>query len=407
MAFIARLVAALALSGLISWPAFAQQAPKPLRLALLTDMSGPAAVDDGPGSVVAARMAIADFGGTVLGSPIELLAGDHQNKPDIGLSIAKKWYDQDGVDMILDANNSAVALAVQQLTRVMNKVFLITGGSSSLLTGSACSPNGIQWQPDTYSLGHAVALSALQDGGRSWYFLTVDSALGQALQRDTADVLRSHGGNVVGEARHPFGTSDFAALLLDARSSGAKVLGLADTAGDLQNALKQAHEFGLNQQMQLVPLFMLIVDVNSVGLEQMQGVRFAEAFYWDMDEASRAWSRRFFATERHMPTSQQVDAYRATLHYLKAVKATGTTDAATVIARMKQTPIEDVLGYGGTIRMDGRVLRDMLYVQVKSPADSKYPWDYYRVVRNLPADKLYRPLTESDCDFVKASAQPK
>ena len=352
--FIARLAATLALCGLGWWPVSAQQATKPLRLGYLTDMSGPGAVDDGPGAVAAARMAIADFGGAVLGRPIELLIGDHQNKPDTGLSLAKKWYDQDGVDVILDANNSAVALAVQKLTRDQNKVFLITGGSSSLLTGSACSPNGMQWQPDTYSLGRAVALSALQDGSKSWYFLTVDSALGQALERDAADALKSHGGSVAGGSKHPFGTSDFAALLLEAQSSGAKVLGLADTAGDLQNAIKQAHEFDLDRQMQIVPLFMLIMDVNSIGLGQMQGARFAEAFYWDADDAARAWSRRFLATEKHMPTSQQVDAYRATMHYLKAVQATGTTDAGAVVARMKQTPIQDALGFGGTIRMDGQ-----------------------------------------------------
>lgn len=407
MPFIAYLRVVLVLGGLGWLPASAQQAAKPVRLGFLTDMSGPGAIDDGPGGVAAARMAIADFAGTVLGRPIELLVGDHQNKADIGLSLAKRWYDQDSVDAILDANNSAVALAVQQLTRDKDRVFLITGGSSSLLTGSACSPNGIQWQSDTYSLGRAVALSVLQDGGKNWYFLTVDTALGQALEHDAADVLKSNGGSVVGRSKHPFGASDFAALLLQAQSSGAKVLGLANTAGDMQNAVKQAHEFGLDRQMRVVPLFMLIMDVNGIGLAQMAGARFAEVFYWDTDDATRTWSRRFFATEKHMPTSIQVDAYRATTHYLKAVQAVGTTDAAAVIAHMKQTPIQDALGFGGTIRVDGRVLRDVHYVEVKSPADSKYDWDYYRIIRDLPADQVYRPLDKSDCGFVKALGQPK
>ena len=394
-----RLALLVAIGGLSIWPAMAADNARPVRIGFLTDMSGPSAIDDGPGSITAARMAIADFGGTVLGRPVELLTGDHQNKPDIGLSIAKRWYTEDGVDAIMDVNNSAVALAIQQLTRDQDRVFMITGASSSLLTGKACSPNGVQWLTDTYSLARAVALPTLEDGGKSWYFLTVDYAFGHALEHDATGVIEANGGKVLGASKYPYGTTDYSAYLVQAQASGAQVLGFANSGQDMENAVKQAREFGLH--LRLVPLLTLIMDVHSVGLEQMQGVRFADPFYWDTNDATRTWSKRFFAAEKHMPTALQVDAYRAMWHYLEAIKATETTEGRAVVRQMEKAPIKDVLGNGGTIREDGRVIRDLHYVEVKSPAESKYPWDYYRVIRDIPAAQIYRPLSESECPLVK------
>jgi branched-chain amino acid transport system substrate-binding protein len=382
-----------------AWMAVTGAQAEPFRIGFLTDMNGPSAIDDGPGSITAARMAIADFGGTILGRPIELLTGDHHNKPDVGLGIAKQWYTVDGVDAIMDVNNSAVALSIQELTREQNKIFLITGASSSLLTGKACSPNSVQWLTDTYSLSRAAVMPTIADGGKSWYFLTVDYAFGHALERDATSVLQANGGTVVGAAKVPYGTTDFSAYLLQARASGADVLGFANSGQDMENAVKQAHEFGV--QMRLVPLLMLIMDVHSIGLDSMKGTRFADVFYWDTNDLTRAWSKRFFEAEQHMPTALQVDAYRGMLHYLKAIKAVGTTEAQVVMHQMKREPIKDVMGDGGTIREDGRVIRDLHYYEVKSPSESKQEWDYYRLIRNIPAAQVYRPLSESECPLVK------
>jgi branched-chain amino acid transport system substrate-binding protein len=381
------------------WVVAAAAQAEPLRIGFLTDMNGPSAIDDGPGSITAARMAIADFGGSVLGRPIELLTGDHHNKPDIGLATAKEWYTAEGVDAIMDVNNSAVALGIQDLTRDLNKVFLITGASSSLLTGKACTPNSVQWLTDTYSLSRAAVIPTIADGGKSFFFLTVDYAFGHALQRDATSVLQANGGTLLGDTKHPYGQTDFSANLLQAQASGAQVLLFADSGQDMENAVKQAREFGLH--IRLVPLLMLIMDVQSDGLEAMQGTRFADVFYWDMNERTRAWSKRFFEAEKHMPTALQVDAYRAMLHYLGAIKTLGTTEAKGVVRQMKKDPIKDILGDGGTIREDGRVIRDMGYFEVKSPSESKYPWDYYRLLHTIPADQIYRPLGQSECPLVK------
>ncbi|HEY0184049.1 MAG TPA: ABC transporter substrate-binding protein [Rhodopila sp.] len=372
---------------------------EPLRIGFLTDMNGPSAIDDGPGSITAARMAIADFGGTVLGRPIEIVAGDHHNKADVGLATAKQWFTQEGVDAIMDVNNSAVALSIQSLTRQLNKVFLITGASSSLLTGRNCSPNSVQWLTDTYSLGRSAVMPTLADGGKAWFFLTVDYAFGHGLESDATSVLNANSGRVVGDVKYPYGSTDFSSYLLQAQASGAQVLGFANSGQDMENAIKQAHEFGL--KMRMVPLLMLIMDVHSVGLDAMQGTRFADAFYWDLNDKTRAWSKRFFEAEKHMPTALQVDAYRAMWHYLSAVRASGTTDGKIVVQQMKQDPIRDVLGDGGTIREDGRVIRDMHYFEVKAPAQSEYEWDYYRLIRDIPASEVYRPLSESECPLVK------
>jgi branched-chain amino acid transport system substrate-binding protein len=388
-----------AICGVAIWAAVGAASAEPLRIGFLTDMNGPSAIDDGPGSITAARMAIADFGGSVLGRPIELLTGDHHNKPDIGLATAKEWYTVDGVDAIMDVNNSAVALGIQNLTRELNKVFLITGASSSLLTGKACTANSVQWLTDTYSLSRAAVMPTIADGGKSFYFLTVDYAFGHALEQDSTSVLKANGGTMVGASRHPYGTSDYSAYLVQAQASGAQVLVFANSGQDMENAVKQAREFGL--QMRLVPLLMLIMDVHSVGLDAMHGTRFADVFYWDLNDVTRAWSKRFFDAEQHMPTALQVDAYRGMLHYLQAIKAAGTTEAQAVVRQMKKDPIKDVLGDGGTIREDGRVIRDMHYFEVKSAAESRYPWDYYRLIRDIPAALIYRPLSESECPLVE------
>ncbi len=391
-----------AICGVAAWAAVAAARAEPLRIGFLTDMNGPSAIDDGPGSITAARMAIADFGGKVLGRPIELLVGDHHNKPDIGLATAKEWYTVDGVDAIMDVNNSAVALGIQGLTRDLDKVFLITGASSSLLTGKACTPNSVQWLTDTYSLSRAAVMPTIADGGKTFYFLTVDYAFGHALEHDATSVLQANGGTFEGDSKHPYATTDFSAYLLQAQASGAQVLMFANSGQDMENAVKQAREFDL--KMHLVPLLMLIMDVHSDGLAAMQGTRFADVFYWDLNDQTRAWSKRFFAAEHHMPTALQVDAYRAMLHYLQAIKEAGTTEAKTVVRQMKKDPIKDVLGDGGTIREDGRVIRDMYYFQVKSPAESKYPWDYYRLLHEVPAADIYRPLSDSECPLVKQQA---
>jgi branched-chain amino acid transport system substrate-binding protein len=374
-------------------------ATEPLRIGFLTDMSGPSAIDDGPGSITSARMAVADFGGSVLGRQIEIVTGDHHNKPDVGLATAKQWFTQDGVDAIMDVNNSAVALSIQSLVRDMDKVFLITGASSSLLIGKNCSPNSVQWLTDTYSLSRSAVLPTLADGGKNWFFLTVDYAFGHSLENDATHLLEANGGKVVGDVNHPYGITDFSSFLLQAQASGAQVLGFANSGQDMENAVKQAHEFDL--KMRLVPLLMLIMDVHSIGLDAMQGTRFADAFYWDLNDHTRAWSKRFFEAEKHMPTALQVDAYRSVWHYLSAVKEAGTTEGKIVVQQMKKDPIKDVLGDGGTIREDGRVIRDMHYFEVKSPAEAKYDWDYYRLIRDIPASQVYRPLSESQCPLVK------
>jgi branched-chain amino acid transport system substrate-binding protein len=376
----------------------AQAATPPLKIGYLTDMSGPSAIDDGPGGVAAARMAVADFGGEVLGRKIEIVTGDHQHKPDVAIAIAKKWYTNDGVDAIMDVNDSSVALAVQQLTRDEDHVLLITGAGSSQLTGKSCSPNGVQWLTDTYSLARAAVLATVQEDEKKWFFITSDYAFGHALQADATAALLASGGTVLGAATYPFGTTDFAAYLLRASASGADVLAFANSSRDMENAVKQAHEFGL--KMHIVPLLTLLMDIHSVGLEEMQGAHIADTSYWDTTDAMKIWAKRFLAAEGHMPTSLQVDSYRAVMHYLQAVQHAGVTEGKAVVRQMEQDPIEDSLGKGGTIRKDGRVIRDLLYLSVKSPAESKYPWDYYRVLKTIPAADIYRPLSEGGCPLV-------
>jgi branched-chain amino acid transport system substrate-binding protein len=373
-----------------------------VKIGVLNDMSSLYSDATGKGSLTAAQMAVEDFGGKVRGNPIELISADHQNKPDIGSTIARTWYDTDKVDVIVDVPTSSVALAIQQITQERNRVFLISGAGASDLTGKACSPNGIHWTYDTYALSNVAGKAMLARGEDSWFFITANYAFGQSLERDAAAIVKANGGQVVGAVHHPLNTQDFSSFLIQAQASKAKVVALANAGGDTQNAIKQAYEFGLQRQGQkLLALLFNITDVHSLGIEAAQGMIATEGFYWDMDDASRAFSKRFFEKANHMPTMIQAGVYSAVTHYLKAVDATGTDEAKAVIARMKAMPINDFFAKNGHIREDGRMVHDMYLVQVKSPAESKGEWDLYKVLATARGDDAYRSLAEGGCPLVK------
>jgi branched-chain amino acid transport system substrate-binding protein len=380
----------------------AQVSDDVVKIGVLNDQSGLFADLAGPGSVEAARMAVADFGGTVLGKPIEVVAGDHQNKPDVGAALARQWYDVDKVDVILDIPNSGVALAVQQVTKDKNKLVIFSSAAVSDLTGKACSPNGIHWAFDSYALAHSTGSAVVKQGGDSWFFLTVDYALGHTLERDTAEVVKASGGKVVGSVKHPLNTADFSSFVLQAQQSKAKVVAFANAGGDLSNSIKQAQEFGLFQAGQKpVGIMVFLTDVHSLGLQAAQGLQLTASFYWDMNDETRKWSKRFFEKVKRMPTMPQAGVYTSVLHYLRAIKAAGTDEAMAVAKKMRETPINDFMTKNGRIREDGRVLRDFYLFQVKTPSESKGPWDYYKLVATVPAEQAARPLSESDCPLVK------
>jgi branched-chain amino acid transport system substrate-binding protein len=372
--------------------------PPPIRIGYLTDVSGPSSSNDGTAGVDAARMAIEDFGGTVLGRQIELLIGDHQGKVDVGTGIVRRWLDVDGVDAVMDMNNSAIALAASNLVLAKNKILLATAAASDSLTGKDCSPNLVQWLPDTYSNSRAVASLLTKNGLDTWFFISVDYALGQALVNSASQAIAAKGGKVLGTVKHPLGTADFASLLLQAQASDAKVLALASPGADMANLVKQAREFGLKMKTAVFMLY--IMEVHSLGLADTAGIQFVDTFYWDLDDKSRAWSKRFFARNGKMPTAPQVNAYEGLYHYLKAIKAAGTTDTETVMKTMKTLRVDDATGDSGYIREDGRVIRDMHLFEVKSPQESKYPWDYFKTIGTLPGDQAYRSLTDGKCAFV-------
>ncbi len=374
----------------------------PVRIGVLTDMSSLYADVTGPGSLAAVQMAVEDFGGTVLGKPIEVISADHQNKPDIGSTIARKWYDEEGVDVIADVPTSSVALAVEDVTREKHKIALMSAPASSDITGKNCSPYTAQWTFDTYSLAHVTGGAVVKSGGDSWYFVTADYAFGHALQRDTASVVEAAGGRVLGSVDVPLNTQDFSSYLLQAQGSKAKIIGLANAGGDTINSIKQGAEFGVVEGGQkFAALLMFITDVNSIGLKTAQGLQLTTAFYWDQNEASRAWSKRFLARVRHMPTMVQAGDYSAVMHYLKAVKALGSKDPDKVMAKMRETPINDFMTKDGHLRVDGRVLRDMYLYEVKKPSESKGPWDYFKLVQAVPAAEAYRPLDQGGCPLAK------
>ena len=389
--------AALLLASIV--PVRAQET---FKIGVLNDQSGLYADLAGLGSVEAAKMAVEDFGGSVLGKKIEVVSADHQNKPDVASSIVNRWFDVDQVKVVFDVPNSGVALAVQAIAKNKNRVFIVSGAASSDLTGKSCSPVGIHWTYDTYALAHGTGTALVKQGGDSWFFLTADYAFGHALERDTTAAVTAAGGKVIGSAKVPFPNQDFSSFLLQAQSSGAKVIGLANAGGDTINSIKQAAEFGINKSQTLAGLLVFLTDIHSIGLETAQGLVLTTAFYWDLNDETRAWSKKFAARNKGaMPTDVQAGVYSAVLHCLKAVQATGSDDARTVVGKMKATPVNDFFAKNGKIRDDGRMVHDMYLAKVKKPQDSKYPYDYLKILQVIPGDQAFRPLAQSECPMVK------
>jgi len=393
-------LAAAAIVGVAS--AHAQVSDDVVKIGVLNDQSGLYADLGGPGSVAAARMAIEDAGGAVLGKPVDLVVADHQNKADIGAAIARQWFDAEKVDMVIGFDNSAVALAVEQLAAERNRIAIAGAVGSTAFTGKACTPTEASWIYDSYALTTSLARSVVAEGRDTWFFLTVDYAFGHSLEADATSAVLAAGGKVLGSVRHPLNTSDFSSYLLQAQASGAKVVALANGGGDMVNAIKQANEFGITRGGQsVVALLVFISDIHSIGLQNAQGLKFATAFYWDRDEESRAWSKRFFARHRAMPTQAQASVYSAIRHYLKAVAAAGTDEAKAVMAKMREIPVNDFYVKNGRLREDGRLVHDMYFAQVKKPADSKEPWDDYNILGTIPGATAFRSLEDGGCPLVR------
>jgi branched-chain amino acid transport system substrate-binding protein len=395
-------LAAFAAILLLSSATSAQISGNVVKIGVMNDMSGLYADMSGPGSVEAARMAIADFGGSVNGKKIKLVTADHQNKPDIGGAIARQWYDNDGVDVIVDVPTSSVALAVQDLARSKKKAFLISGAASSDLTGKACGPTSVHWTYDTVALANGTGSAVVEAGGDSWFFITADYAFGHALERDTATVVKANGGEVAGQVRVPLNTPDFSSYLLQAQASQAKIIGLANAGGDTINSIKQAAEFGIVAGGQkLAGLLVFITDVHSLGLQTANGLQLTEAFYWDQNDDTRAWSKRFSEKMNRQPSMVHAGVYGAVTHYLNAIKATGTDDGLTVVKQMKGTPVNDFMTKNGKIREDGRLIRDMHLFEVKKPEESTGPWDYYRQIGTIPGEEAFKRSSGNECPLVK------
>jgi branched-chain amino acid transport system substrate-binding protein len=375
-----------------------------VKIGVLTDMSSLYADATGKGSLAAVQMAVEDYGGKVKGKPVEVISADHQNKPDIGVAIARNWYDNEKVDAIFDVPTSSVALPVSALTREKNRVNINSGGGSSDITGVACSPNTIHWTYDTYALSNVAGKAMVKRGENTWFFITADYAFGMALERDAANVVKENGGTVLGDVRHPLNNSDFSSFLLQAQASKAKVVALANAGGDTQNALKQAAEFGIAQSGQkMIALLQQITDTHSLGINATQGLIVTDGFYWDMNDETRAFSKRFNDRVGHMPTMIQAGLYSATMHYLKAIEAIGTDDAQKVIAQMRATPINDFFAKNGKIRIDGRMVHEMYLFEVKKPQESKGEWDLYKLIASVPGDEAFRALDKGGCPLVKTN----
>ena len=373
----------------------------PVKLGVLTDMSSLYADNGGRGSVVAAQMAVDDFKGKVLGRPVQIIAGDHQNKADVGSAIARRWLENEGVEVILDVPNSAVALAVQGITRDKKKLFLATGAATSRLTGNECSPTGIHWTYDTYALSQGTTRAISRLGAKTWFFLSADYSLGSQLEGDSRKVIEATGGKVVGAVKHPINTPDFSSFLLQAQSSKADVIALADAGGDFINAVKQAGEFGITRGQKLAGLIVFIADIDSLGLQSAQGLMLSSAFYWDLNDETRAWSKHFIERTGKVPTMIHAGTYGAVTHYLKAVEAAGTLDGPTVAAKMREMPVNDFMTHNGKIREDGRLVRDMYLFRVKSPEESRYKFDYYKLLATIPGDEAFKPMEEGGCPLLK------
>jgi branched-chain amino acid transport system substrate-binding protein len=383
-------------------PASAEIASQRVKLGVLTDMSGFASDSTGRGSVVAAELAAEDFAKELPGVTIEVIHADHQNKPDIGAATARRWLDQDHVDAILDVPFSSVALAVNEVTRKSKAVFIASGPGTTELTGPKCSPNTVQWTYDTWALANGTARAVTESGGKRWFFMTADYAFGHALERDASAVVKSLDGTIVGSVRHPPNASDFSSYLLQAQGSGAQIIGLANAVGDTIGSVKQATEFGITGGGQrLAALLMQLSDVAAVGLKDAQGLYLTEAFYWDLNPGTRAFADRFAARmDGRRPTGNQAGVYAGALHYLKAVKASNSTDGTTVAAKMRDLPTDDPLFGKGSVRVDGRAVHDMLFFEVKKPEESKGPWDFYKLIRTIPGPEAFRPLSEGGCPLV-------
>ncbi|WP_445487567.1 ABC transporter substrate-binding protein [Rhodopseudomonas sp. RCAM05734] len=400
-----RAAVAVAVAGL-AWSAQAQAQDKTVKIGVLNDMSSLYADIGGPNSVIAAKMAVEDSGLLKKGWKIDVLSGDHQNKPDVGVNIARQWIDVDKLDAVVDTPNSGVALAVSNLVKEKNSILINSGGASADLTGKACTPNTISVTYDTYMLAHGTGNALTKAGGNTWFFLTADYAFGAALERDTSAVVTADGGKVVGGVKHPINTSDFSSFLLQAQASKAKVVGLANAGGDTTNAIKQASEFGIvSGGQKLAALLLFINDVHSLGLKTAQGLSFTESFYWDMNDNTRAWSKRFSAQTKtgSMPSMTVAGLYSGILHYLKTLEAMGGNphDGAKVVAKMKELPTDDLLFGKSTIRADGRKMLTAYLFEVKKPEESKYPWDYYKTIATISPEDAARPLSQSECPLIK------
>ncbi len=375
-----------------------------VKIGVLTDMSGVYAEYGGPGAVMAAKMAVEDFGGKMFGKEIQVISADHQNKPDIAKNVTLQWFDRDKVDMTVENLNSGVALAVTTLGKEKNKITIVNGAASARLTNEDCAPGtGVHYLMDTIALGNVLGKAIVKDGGDSWFFLTADYAFGHSLEKDTGEVVKAAGGKVVGAVRHPLSTGDFSSFLLQAQTSGAKIIGLANAGGDTVNSIKSATEFGITKKQNLAALLMLHTDVHAVGLNTAQGLYLTEAWYWDLNPESRAWSAKYEARMKKKPNSNHASVYSATMHYLNAVKAAGTDDTAAVMKKMRETPINDMFAKNGKLRDDGRMVHDMYLFQVKTPAESKAVGDYYKLKGTVKGDDAFQSLANSRCPQFKKS----
>ncbi|WP_050402238.1 ABC transporter substrate-binding protein [Bradyrhizobium embrapense] len=398
------IVTSLSAAGLIAaalaGPALAQQAP--LKIGVLTDFQSVYSDIGGAGNVEATKMAIEEFGGSMFGKPIELVTADALNKADVAATITRKWYEAENVDMIIDMPTSATALAGMEMSKQFEKIMIVTDAASSDITGKSCSPYTLHWTYDTYANAHTVGSAIVKNGGDSWFFITADYVFGHSIERDTGDVVRTAGGKVLDSARHPLNTPDFSSFLLQAQSSKAKIVGLANGGGDTINAIKQAAEFGIVAGGQnLAGIVMFISDIHSLGLKLAQGLIITEAYYWDLNDRTRAFGKRFFERMKRMPTMNQAATYSATLHYLNAVKAAGTKETKPVLAKMRATPVRDAFTDNGVVREDGRMVHSMFLFEVKKPEESKAPWDYYKVLAEVPGDQAFRPLKDGGCPLIK------
>ena len=392
---------AVALTSAQSKPGNTKISGDVVKIGVLSDMSGVYSDIGGKNSIIAAQMAVDTFGGKILGKPIEVVSADHQNKADIGANKAREWFDTQGVDLIVDVPNSGVAIAVSKVANEKHKLFIVSGAGSSRLTNEDCNPYTIHYVYDTYATGGVTGRAVVEHGGKTWFFITADYAFGKSLQDDTTRAVKAAGGQVVGSVLHPLSAADFSSYLLQAQASKAKVIGLANAGGDTINSIKTAADFGINKTQTLAGLLVYITDVHSLTLQRAQGMYVAEGFYWDMNDETRKLGKAFFAKTGKMPNMSQAGVYSSVLQYLKAIQATGTDDADAVVKKLRETPLNDVFVKNGKVRPDNRMVHDFYLFQVKSPGESKYPYDYYKLIATIPADQAFQPLSESRCPMVK------